>query len=68
MTDHERDTENEILEAHRQIREATAAIEQLELAVRSNLHVLKDTLLNMSAALLAIARKVDDERRQRLKG
>jgi hypothetical protein len=67
MTHTEKDTEQEILDAHRLIREATDAIQSLELSVRSELHTLRESLLNLGAALLAISRKIDDERRERLR-
>jgi hypothetical protein len=65
MTDTEKQTEDNILEAHERIRDATAAISQLELSMRSELHSVRDALLNIAGALLAISRKIDDERRER---
>ena len=65
MTDTERDTEQHILEAHERIRDASAAIERLELSMRLELHAVRDALLNIAGALLAISRKIDDERRER---
>ena len=67
MTHTEKETEQEILEAHEQIRAASDAISRLELSMRSDLHSVRDALLNIAGALLAISRKIDDERRERLR-
>ena len=52
-------------EAHRLISTANEAIEMLEGSIRREFRHVRDALLDLSSALIVIAHKVEQERKER---